>query len=426
MVAMVAIAISCDDNDDNGNGATDTINLDLITDGLVSPVTLVEAPDNTGRLFVVDQTGQIYIIKDGTRVTEPFLNIQSKLVPRSGNTDERGLLGLAFHPQYANNGRFFVYYSAPKRENSYDHTNVVAEYKVSGGNADMADAGSERLLLQMDHPQANHNAGMLGFGNDGFLYISVGDGGGGNDNQDGHVDDWYADNTGGNGQDITKNLLGNILRIDVAPSTGYGIPADNPFVNAEGLDEIYAYGLRNPYRFCFDPSGKIILADAGQELFEEIDLVEKGSNLGWNVKEGKHCFNTDDPNTPRNSCPSQDPAGKPLTDPVIEFKNSRTASDGLGTVSIGGYVYEGSDIPGLNGRYLFGVFSESSGGTNGAIFSADRSGSTWNYEKLKFANQPNQELGKMLLGFGQDADGEVYLLTTDGTANSGKVMKIVK
>lgn len=424
-MAIISMAISCDDNDDDGNGATDTINLDVITEGLVSPVALVEAPDNSGRLFVVDQTGQIYIIKDGTRLTEPFLNIQGKLVPRSGANDERGLLGLAFHPQYASNGRFFVYYSAPKKENSYDHTNVVAEYKVTG-NADVADVASERLLLQMGHPQANHNAGMVGFGDDGYLYISVGDGGGGDDNQTGHVDDWYAANSGGNGQDITQNLLGSILRIDVTPTVGYAIPADNPFASSEGMDEIYAYGLRNPYRFCFDPSGKVILADAGQELYEEVNLVEKGGNYGWNVKEGAHCFNTDDPNTPRSSCPNQGPDGKPLIDPVIEFKNSRTASDGLGTVSIGGYVYEGDALQSLNGRYLFGVFSESSDGANGAVFSADRSGNTWSYEKLKFANQPNQELGRMLLGFGQDKAGEVYLLTTDGTANSGKVLKIVK
>jgi len=426
-VAMVAIAISCDDNDDNGagDGATDMVNLDLITDGLVSPVTLQEAPDNSGRLFVVDQVGQIYIIKNGTRMTEPFLNIQGKLVQRSGGDDERGLLGLAFHPQYASNGRFFVYYSAPKRENSYDHSNVVAEYKVSG-NADVADAASERILIQMDHPQANHNAGHVAFGDDGFLYISVGDGGGSDDDKAGHVDDWYDINKGGNGQDITKNLLGNILRIDVTPASGYAIPADNPFVNSDGLDEIYAYGLRNPYRFCFDPSGKMILADAGQELFEEINVVEKGGNYGWNVKEGKHCFNTDDAKTPRNSCPSTTPDGKPLIDPVIEFKNSRTASDGLGTVSIGGYVYEGSEIASLNGRYLFGVLSQTDDGGNGAVFSADRSGSNWNYEKIKFANQPNQELGRMLLAFGQDSKGEIYVLTADSSPNSGKVFKIVK
>lgn len=426
ITALLGIAVSCDDDDDDGGTATDVVNLDLVADGFVSPVSLTEAPDNSGRLFVVDQPGQIYIIKDGNRLPEPFLNIQNKLVPLQGSSDERGLLGLAFHPQYASNGKFYVFYSGPKRESAFDHTNYVAEYKVSVASADRADVASERIVLAMDHPQANHNAGMVGFGDDGYLYISVGDGGGGGDKDAGHVDDWYADNAGGNGQDITQNLLGSILRIDVSPETGYAIPADNPFVNAEGMDEIYAYGLRNPYRFSFDPSGKVILADAGQNLYEEINLVEKGGNYGWNVKEGTHCFDAANFDVPKGSCPSADANGKPLLDPVIEFKNSRSASDGLGTVSIGGYVYEGDEIGSLNGRYLFGVLTQEPDAVNGAIYSANRSGNTWSYDKLKIANHANQELGQFLLGFGQDEDGEVYALTVEASANSGKVYKIIK
>jgi glucose/arabinose dehydrogenase len=212
---LFAFVCSCEDDDTPID--QETINLNLITDGLASPVGLVEAPDNSGRIFVVDQTGQIYIIKNGTRIAEPFLNIQSKLVARSGSQDERGLLGLAFHPQYTSNGRFYVFYSGPLREEGpegWDHTNYVAEYNVSG-NADIADVNSEALILAMDHPQSNHNAGMIAFGPDGYLYISTGDGGGGNDNGVGHSDDWYPDNAGGNGQDVTQNLLGSILRIDV-------------------------------------------------------------------------------------------------------------------------------------------------------------------------------------------------------------------
>jgi glucose/arabinose dehydrogenase len=423
---LLAFAFSCDDEDDGTS--TGSVSVNLITDGLASPVGLIESPDNSGRLFVIDQTGQIYIIKDGTRISSPFLDIQDKLVAREGNQDERGLLGLAFHPQYSSNGKFYVFYSGPLRSEGpegWNHTNYVAEYTVSD-NADIANEASEQILLSMDHPQANHNAGMIAFGPDGYLYISTGDGGGGDDNQTGHVDDWYPDNTGGNGQDITQNLLGSILRIDVNNESGYDIPSDNPFVNKDGLDEIFAFGLRNPYRFCFDPEGKVILADAGQELYEEIDLIQKGGNYGWNVKEGAHCFSTENPEAPPSTCPEQDTDDNPLIDPVIEFANSRTATNGLGNVSIGGYVYSGSDVPGLNGQYLFGVLAQDPEEANGAIFSSTRSGETWSYSKLNISNRDNNELGLLLLGFGQDKAGEVYLLTSAGSANSGGVYKLGK
>ena len=425
--ALLIVIDSCDDSNDGNNDNDNAVKLDLVTEGLTSPLVLVESPDNSGRLFVVDQPGQVYIIKNGERMTEPFLNIQDKLIPRESGQDERGLLGLAFHPDYASNGRFFVYYSGPLRPegpDGWDHTNYVAEYRVSA-NADLADAASGRVILSMDHPQGNHNAGMIAFGSDGYLYISVGDGGGGDDNGMGHVDDWYADNTGGNGQDITQNLLGSILRIDITPTEGYAIPGDNPFVDKDGLDEIYAYGFRNPYRFSFAPDNTMILADAGQELYEEIDRVEKGGNYGWNVKEGTHCFNTSDPETPRSSCPSQDDDGDPLIDPVIEFKNSKNFSDGLGNVSIGGYVYNGSLVSSLDGKYIFGVLTQNDA-VNGAIFAADRTGNTWSYSKLKISNMTNNELETFVLGFGQDKSGEVYVLTNSGDANSGKVYKINK
>ncbi|HYG19287.1 MAG TPA: PQQ-dependent sugar dehydrogenase [Ohtaekwangia sp.] len=425
MGALLALSGACDD-DDGDDGQDENISLNLVTDGLVSPLVLVESPDNTDRLFVVDQPGQIYVIKDDERLTTPFLDIQSKLVARQGAQDERGLLGLAFHPDYASNGRLFVFYSGPLREEGpegWDHTNYVAEYHVSG-NADQGDIASERIILAMDHPQPNHNAGMIAFGSDGYLYISTGDGGGGDDVDEGHVDDWYEANEGGNGQDITQNLLGSILRIDVSPTEGYAIPADNPFVDTDGLDEIFAYGLRNPYRFCFGPDNNIILADAGQELYEEIDLVEKGGNYGWNVKEGAHCFSTANPDVPPGDCPTEDDLGNALIDPVIEFKNSKSFSDGLGNVSIGGYVYQDDEVPSLDGKYIFGVLTQDSDAMNGAIFAADRSGDTWDYEKISFNNLDDNELNMFVLGFGQDNDGEVYVLTSSGSANSGAVYKI--
>jgi glucose/arabinose dehydrogenase len=402
------------------------VKLNLVADGFDSPVLAVESPDGTKRLFVVDAAGQIFIVKNGEKLSQPFLDIQDKLAMRTGPFDERGLLGLAFHPNFHSNGRFFVYYSGPLRSeapDTWDHTNYVAEY-WAGPASDDADEGSERIILAMDHPQPNHNAGMVAFGSDGYLYISVGDGGGAHDSDIGHVEDWYEENAGGNGQDITQNLMGSILRIDINHGDPYGIPWDNPFVDKDGLDEIFAFGLRNPFRFCFDPYNRIILADAGQELFEEIDLVEKGGNYGWNVKEGRHCFDAENPTSPPSSCPSEDPDGNQLMDPVIEFKNSRSFSDGLGQTGVGGFVYQGHRAFLLKGKYIFGVWAKNFQDMDGAIFAADRSGNDWKYEKLSIRNKEDGELKEFVLGFGQDVAGEVYVLTNEGETSSGKLYRI--
>lgn len=276
----------------------------------------------------------------------------------------------------------------------------------------------------MDHPQPNHNAGTVAFGLDGYLYISVGDGGGAHDIGVGHVEGWYEDNGGGNGQDITENLLGSILRIDINQTNPYGIPPDNPFVGKEGLDEIFASGFRNPYRFCFDPSNQIISSDAGQELFEEIDLVVKGGNYGWNVKEGRHCFDAEDPTNPPASCPDEDPDGNKLIDPVIEFKNSRSFSDGLGVTSVGGFVYQGNHVWTLKGKYIFGVFAKQFQDMDGAIFAADRSNNTWNFQKLSIRNRDGHEINEFVLGFGHDMKGEVYVLTNKGEDHSGMFTRL--
>lgn len=416
-MAALLIVLSCDDDDDNGGGMnTDNeFTLDLVADGLFSPLVFIEAPDNTDRQFIVDQAGQIYIFTDSAMVETPFLDISDRVVVEG----EKGLLGLAFHPDFASNGRFFLYYSgplSPAGPEGWDHTNYVSEFTVAPGE-DVADPASEVVLLAMDHPQGNHNAGMLAFGPDGYLYISVGDGGGGNDNGPGHVED-------GNGQDITQNLLGSILRIDVNTPGTYQIPSDNPFVGSDGLDEMFAYGLRNPYRFSFAPEGNIIVADAGQELYEEINVVEAGGNYGWNIKEGMHCFDPNNPTSPPDSCATTGANGEPLIDPVIEFGNSKSLSDGLGNVSIGGYVYEGDDVPSLFGKYIFGVLTQDPSGMNGAVFAAERSGTAWNYDKLQIGNMPSGDLDEFVVGFGKDDDGEVYVLTNRGTAGSGKVYKL--
>ena len=277
------------------------IDLQLIADNLVSPIGVIPVPDNSRRLFVIDQVGKIWIIDSaGNKLPTPFIDLSSQMVTLQAGFDERGLLGLAFHPDYASNGRFFVYYNAPPRAGgptpttTWNNLSRISEFHVSA-NRNMADMGSQRVILEMDDPQFNHNGGTLVFGPDGYLYISIGDGGGANDVGPGHVSDWYAVNEGGNGQDIEANLFGNILRLDINNTNGaaYGIPPDNPFVNKTGRDEIYAYGLRNPYRMSFDLSGskELYVGDAGQLLYEEINLVKKGGNYGWNVKEGAHWFN---------------------------------------------------------------------------------------------------------------------------------------
>jgi glucose/arabinose dehydrogenase len=419
-----------------------TVGIDLVAEGLTSPVALVPVPDGGGRLFIVDQVGLIRILmSDGTLLTDPFLDVRDRMVSLQTFFDERGLLGLAFHPDYATNGRFFVYYSAPLRDggpSGYNHTSHISEFMVSAGDPNVADPASEQILLQVDEPQLNHNAGGLAFGpTDGYLYISLGDGGGANDNQLGHVEDWYEANGGGNGQDITDNLLGSILRIDVDTGDPYGIPADNPFTGvlgcADGCDEIFAYGLRNPYRFSFDMGGShnLFVGDAGQALWEEVSLVEKGGNYGWNVKEGTHCFDAENNTQSPAECPDtvgagHPRAGDPLIDPVIEYANQQQPG-GLGTVVVGGYVYRGDGLRQLRGRYIFGDWSRSFSQPDGSLFAAKaRKNGLWQIQELLIQGHPDGRLGHFVLGFGQDLQGEVYVLTTDMIGPSGSTGMVFK
>lgn len=407
--------------------------LALIAEGLNSPVHMAEAPDGSGRLFVVDQVGVVRVItQDGELREKPFLDLRDKIVELNEHYDERGLLSLVFHPDYASNGRFFVYYSAPLQEEApdeWDHTSYISEFRVSG-NPLQADKSSERVILRVDQPQRNHNGGILAFGpRDGYLYISLGDGGGRDDEGKGHVEDWYERNAGGNGQNITENLLGSFLRIDVDGGDPYGIPADNPFVDKEGLDEIYAYGFRNPAKFSFDMRGNHALysQDAGQELWEEVDIVERGGNYGWNVKEGTYCFDTENPENPPADCPDTDPEGNPLIDPVIEFKNAKHG--GLGLVVVGGYVYRGEELPQWNGQYIFGAWSASHDEPDGKVFIAEprpKGSGLWDFKEVEFANTPQGNLNAYLLGFGQNSKGEVYVLTTDTGGPSGYTGKVYK
>jgi len=413
---MAGNAVAQED-DDGALSEGPTVGLQLIAEGLISPVSLVVPDDGTHRRFVVDQAGLVRIIDpDGSLRDEPFLDVRDRMVSLGAFFDERGLLGLAFHPSFASNGRFFVYYSAPLRPGApagFNHTSHIAEFTVSGDDPNRADPDSERLLLQVDEPQANHNAGDMHFGPDGFLYISLGDGGGANDTANGHTPGI------GNGQDAT-NLLGSLLRIDVDGGDPYGIPADNPFVGTEGRDEIFAYGLRNPYRFTFDGED-LYLADVGQNLFEEVNLVERGGNYGWNRKEATHCFDPASPNTPPETCPDTGPLfGDPLLDPIIEYGNSRLRPDGVGLAIVGGRVYRGASLPQLRGLYVFGDWSTGFGTPDGTLMVArSRPRGLWHLSELLVDGRPDGRLGHFITGFGQDEAGEVYVLTSDTSGPSG-------
>src|SRR6267142_2390916 len=289
--------------------APPALTLRLVVNGLSSPVEIAHAGDGSGRLFVAEQAGVIKIVKDGAVLATPFLDITAKVL--SGG--ERGLLGLAFHPLYRANGKFYVYYTRQT-----DGTIVVSEFLRSGASADVADASSERPVLTVAHPAGNHNGGHMAFGPERYLYIAIGDGGGGGDPNN------NAQNLG--------SRLGKVLRIDVNVTPDFGVPPGNPFVGRMGaLPEIWDYGLRNPWKFSFDrATSDVLIADVGQGAWEEVDFEPAGGsggrNYGWRITEGNHCFN------PSVGC---NLAG--LTLPIIEYGHDTNG----GFAIIGGHVYRG-------------------------------------------------------------------------------------
>jgi glucose/arabinose dehydrogenase len=364
------------------------------------------APGDASRLFVVEQRGRILILDLGTNTVlgTPFLDIDSRVI-NTGN--ERGLLGLAFHPNYASNGLFYVNYSR-----SSDGDTIVAEYEVTA-NPDVADFNSERILLTIDQPQSNHNGGWLGFGPlDGYLYIAMGDGGNFCDTGSGHTAGI------GNAQDITTNLLGKMLRIDPTGGVPYAVPSDNPFVGIAGDDEIWAYGLRNPWRSSFDSAtGDLYIGDVGQDLREEVDYQNAasagGENYGWRCREGNACSTAGAsgcPSTTGCTCPTVQPS---LTAPIHDYTHSGTP--GVCTV-IGGYVYRGGTFPQLGGRYFFADFC------SGDIWSFRViDGVKTGFRSFKSDFSPSLDGFNLtsIQSFGEDADGELYIVT------SAAVFKVV-
>lgn len=374
--AVAAVLTGC--GGVNHSTTPPSISLQAIATGFSSPLDLEQPPDNSGRLFVVEQGGFIKIIQSGTVLPQPFLDVSSKIVPNSAGT-EMGLLGVTFHPAFQQNRKFYVNYV---RLNAGQIQSVISEFQARAANPNMADPASERILLVANQVSnfPNHKAGQLAFGPDGFLYFGLGDGGG-------------AGDPFGHGQD-TNILLGKIMRIDVnstSPGLPYAIPADNPFANGGGLPEIFAIGFRNPWRFSFDhASGRLFVADVGQDKFEEVDIVQKGGNYGWNTMEGMHCFN------PPSGC---NMTGLQL--PIVEIPHPE------GQAVIGGFVYHGTALAGLQGQYIFG----------------DLNGRIWTLLENPpgtFTRTLLNNTGLTISSFGQDQSGELYVVDI----GNGRVLKV--
>lgn len=329
------------------------------------PVGLYDPDDGTNRLFVLEQKGNIYVFENEKTTSERtlFLDITDQ-VTFGG---EMGLLGLAFHPNYAENGYFYVDYI------NTDRDTIISRFEVNDGDINKAEKESEKVILTVEQPFDNHNGGQLAFGPDGYLYIALGDGGSGGDPQ-------------GNGQN-RKTLLGSILRIDIDSGDPYGIPDSNPFVgNTKGYrEEIFAYGLRNPWRFSFDTeTGELWTGDVGQNAWEEIDIIESGKNYGWAIMEGMHCYQS-------NDC---DQTG--LTLPIYEYDHS------VGRSITGGFVYRGETLSNLEGKYIYADY------VVGKIWALSYEGNTAK------DNQLLVEVDQAIPSFGVDRNNNLYFLSFDG------------
>ncbi len=406
-----------------------------VASGLTAPLEVTSPADGSGRLFIVEQAGRVRILQGGNLLPTAFLDVTGRLVPLTPEYDERGLLGFAFHPDFNDPAapgyhKVYTYTSEPvsaradftvPNPSPFDHQSVVAEWQVSTSDPNVIDPASRREVMRIDEPQSNHNGGQLAFRpSDGYLYLSLGDGGAANDVGDGH------NPVKGNGQDRT-NVLGKILRINpldpaltrdsrdhISRNGKYRVPVSNPFVSRRGfVKEIFLYGLRNPFRFGFDAMlDELIIGDVGQNNVEEIDRGVAGQNYGWNKKEGTFLFNPDD----GTILPDPDPDRR-LIDPLAEYSHF----DGIAV--IGGYIYRGSLAPALRGKYVFGDLFGSTGEAR-LFFSDLLEGTIFEFQP----SDPDPLAGTFLKGFGRDDAGELYVLIDSNIGPSGTggtVLKIV-
>ncbi len=396
-VLLTAFLLSCNPPAEQKQGPG-SVRLESIAGGLSGPVGIASPQDGTGRLFICEQRGLVKIYKKGKVLDRPFLDIRDVMDEVSKSYSEKGLIGFAFHPEYKSNGRFFIHYSAGDETPGHEHKGIVAGFRVSS-DPDHADHNSQEIIFEIPQPESNHNGGQLAFGKDGFLYIGIGDGGGGGDRH----------GTMGNGQNLATHL-GKILRIDVDPPQDserpYAIPPDNPFADQTGAQpEIWAYGLRNPWRFSFDRNtGDLFCGDVGQNAWEEINIVEQGKNYGWRIMEGNHCFD-----------PSLDCDMTGLAKPIAEYGR------GQGICIIGGYVYRGKNVPFLQGKYVFADW-------NGMVYCLEKKSDKWELQSLVMNDKSGNDLGENINSFGEDENAELYVLSQKETGAfeaNGTVYRIV-
>ena len=413
------------------------VELTLVAQGFVAPIGLVDPADGSGRLFVHEQHGVVTAIgPDGAR-GEVILDISDRMLPLEAGFEERGLLGFALHPDFDATGRAYALYTAPLRPGApegWNHTKRLSEFTRAPGGAAL-DPGSERVLLAIDWPSRKHNGGALAFDGEGRLLVGLGDGGGAHGV--GPETLWSAfevrpDQTHWDrlAQDVTS-LFGSILRIDVDRGfPAYSVPATNPFVGREGRDEILAWGLRNPYRVTVDPAtGAMLVTAVAETLWEAVYLFDGPANLGWPIREGRHCVDRLSPRAPPTYCPRHGPQGWRIADPVVEYPNmqanhpdTKVEAEGLGAAVTGALIYRGAALPDLYGKMIVADWSATSEAPSGQIFvaaPAERWGDLWSLSKLA-------QLETRIVGLAADAAGEIYVLTTDEFGPFGETGRIYR
>ncbi|HMZ59152.1 MAG TPA: PQQ-dependent sugar dehydrogenase [Leptospiraceae bacterium] len=361
------------------------ITLEEISNELISPVGAAVPPGIPDEMYIIEQTGNIRLLKNKTLQKEPVFSVSGKLSKSFFSYSEKGLLGIAFHPEYVKNRKLYLYYSTSSEKKGSEHKSRISEFIMKNSGSEILN--TEKIIMEIEQPESNHNGGSILFGKDGFLYIGTGDGGGAGDRH----------GKTGNSQDLS-NLLGKILRIDVNSGNPYSVPESNPVIQGK-KSEIYAYGLRNPWKVSMDRvSGEIFIGDVGQDKYEEIDILRKGANYGWRIKEGNHCF--------EKNC-----SDSGLTPPIHEYGREK------GISVIGGYAYRADKKSRQYGWYIFGDWI-------GKIYSLRKNGSVWENETLEQKNPPAEF--KHINSFAQDSSGDVYILGQKdvGVGNKGYIYKI--